>query len=931
MADFKDIDDESSENEDDSTAADNSLGDRKKRKSQQQVISLLASKILNILVESYSANRNLETMLLDDPELTQRLSELIGVSSSDLLDGLFKQKEILSLLNEARTVASQSGASSHTRHYGTIGSRSVRTGKAVVELKKSISLVSSSASLNKSDKTTTPRPAQPRTNPNYINVELFDNKNGTCSIKNTYVKLDELNKKLGNGTLDKKPVSSSVTSSESNSGQIKRYFVKTNKMSGFQSLSTLNTSYFNDLTHATVILIGLLNKIPVDHLLLTSSTHSSVAEKVKIFSNRGKDSIRHYESSTLSKLKSSSHYETSYMTRVAHEKLNSCTFSNLQKAAAVNSNGDTSPPNSSSSNELILDTNQSESNNGRGMYSPSATSLSDLTGSSQQNAKPITHPSHLNQRLRNLRRSFNNNTTAGKKNESSGPKSNLSYMVSSNDLRKLDNKENSASEYLSLSRKPSESNLIFYNNIDLNTHHERSGGFLFLFGSKRRIQNQDLMIWSSQTIQKPLLKTNNKAIKKEACDLFKLIQMYMGDRKLSIDFKQYAKQQALMNIKPENSEFSSFLDQLNASLTPRDFVCLDIMSKGWLHPQLRDELYLQIIKQTTSNLNPQSGLYGWQLMAICLTFFPPTLKLYPFLSEYISTQNSICSQITLSGYNEDGKKISTAQSTNTIDSTLSKTLDKDAVYLKKLTRVCQKRLERIHLTGAKKGLKSPVLDEIVLSRRTILNPSLFGTSLEEIMCVQRRKLPSLSLPWIQTTLSEAVLKLNGAKTEGIFRVPGDLDEVNNLKVKFDQLWCSPSDLIAGTDLLENITDPHLPASLLKLWYRELHEPLIPAEFYEECITYCNQPDKCIAIIERLPRLNRLVFTYLIRFLKVFAASENVALTKMDSNNLSMVMAPNCLRCQSDEPKVIMENTKKEMQFLRNLIQHLDTSIVQGVV
>ncbi|RNA12488.1 rho GTPase-activating 39 [Brachionus plicatilis] len=40
----------------------------------------------------------------------------------------------------------------------------------------------------------------------------------------------------------------------------------------------------------------------------------------------------------------------------------------------------------------------------------------------------------------------------------------------------------------------------------------------------------------------------------------------------------------------------------------------------------------------------------------------------------------------------------------------------------------------------------------------------------------------------------------------------------------------------------------------------------------------------------------------------------------------MVMAPNCLRCKSNDPKTIMENTKKEMQFIKTLIQHLDTSI-----
>lgn len=87
-------------------------------------------------------------------------------------------------------------------------------------------------------------------------------------------------------------------------------------------------------------------------------------------------------------------------------------------------------------------------------------------------------------------------------------------------------------------------------------------------------------------------------------------------------------------------------------------------------------------------------------------------------------------------------------------------------------------------------------------------------------------------------------------------MPGDVDEINAMKMKIDQ-W----------ELME-CDDPHVPASLLKQWYRELFEPLIPAEYYEECITYCNDPDASIRIVKNLPELNRLVFSYLIRFLQV---------------------------------------------------------------
>lgn len=46
---------------------------------------------------------------------------------------------------------------------------------------------------------------------------------------------------------------------------------------------------------------------------------------------------------------------------------------------------------------------------------------------------------------------------------------------------------------------------------------------------------------------------------------------------------------------------------------------------------------------------------------------------------------------------------------------------------------------------------------------------MFGSSLDDVMLLQKDKFPDRKLPWIQTTLSEEVLRYNGAQTEGIFR------------------------------------------------------------------------------------------------------------------------------------------------------------------
>lgn len=78
-------------------------------------------------------------------------------------------------------------------------------------------------------------------------------------------------------------------------------------------------------------------------------------------------------------------------------------------------------------------------------------------------------------------------------------------------------------------------------------------------------------------------------------------------------------------------------------------------------------------------------------------------------------------------------------------------------------------------------------------------------------------------------------------------------------------------------------------------------------------------------------MERVTFLSLFPHIQVFAQPANVAITKMDVSNLAMVMAPNCLRCLSDDPRIIFENTRKEMSFIRVLIQHLDTSFMDGIL
>lgn len=59
-------------------------------------------------------------------------------------------------------------------------------------------------------------------------------------------------------------------------------------------------------------------------------------------------------------------------------------------------------------------------------------------------------------------------------------------------------------------------------------------------------------------------------------------------------------------------------------------------------------------------------------------------------------------------------------------------------------------------------------------------------------------------------------------------------------------------------------DAHVAAALLKLWYRELYEPLIPDSLYQAAINAHDDPHQAIALVNKLPDINRLVLSYLIR-------------------------------------------------------------------
>jgi hypothetical protein len=89
--------------------------------------------------------------------------------------------------------------------------------------------------------------------------------------------------------------------------------------------------------------------------------------------------------------------------------------------------------------------------------------------------------------------------------------------------------------------------------------------------------------------------------------------------------------------------------------------------------------------------------------------------------------------------------------------------------------------------------KIPLQQEIERAQEAPFQASLFNETLEDIMRAQDEEDASVGractpLPKILLFLTDAILKLNGCKTEGIFRVPGDADMVNGKILHFPPVF-----------------------------------------------------------------------------------------------------------------------------------------------
>ncbi|GAB5361607.1 hypothetical protein AAMO2058_000726900 [Amorphochlora amoebiformis] len=202
------------------------------------------------------------------------------------------------------------------------------------------------------------------------------------------------------------------------------------------------------------------------------------------------------------------------------------------------------------------------------------------------------------------------------------------------------------------------------------------------------------------------------------------------------------------------------------------------------------------------------------------------------------------------------------------------------------------------------------------------------------------------------------------KTEGLFRVSGDMKKINQIKIAYDSHLPSSTLHVASTHGSEGnqtstirgsefgggvsgggpsalLSSDHEAAGLLKLYFRELPESLVPPRQFDRFLQIAsdhkNAMDKAdkkashkaaltsktikhlTRLVAEMPAVNRTTLQYLMAFLEKVSNNSNVNM--MTPNNLAIVWAPTLVRPSNPMDSRAISTISDIIDGVRFLITH----------
>ncbi|KAM4721251.1 SH3 domain-binding protein 1 [Rhinophrynus dorsalis] len=162
-----------------------------------------------------------------------------------------------------------------------------------------------------------------------------------------------------------------------------------------------------------------------------------------------------------------------------------------------------------------------------------------------------------------------------------------------------------------------------------------------------------------------------------------------------------------------------------------------------------------------------------------------------------------------------------------------------------------------------------------------------------------------------------MLLTQGMKEEGLFRLAAGASVLKKLKASLGA---------GASDLAEFESEPHAVAGALKSYLRELPEPLMTSELYDDWMKAASikEPEKRLEgyreVCKKLPPENYNNLRYLIKFMAKLAEHQEV--NKMTPSNIAIVLGPNLLWPKCDGDPSMLDMASASPMLVLNVVEGL---------
>ncbi|KAF9796644.1 hypothetical protein SFRURICE_012737, partial [Spodoptera frugiperda] len=179
--------------------------------------------------------------------------------------------------------------------------------------------------------------------------------------------------------------------------------------------------------------------------------------------------------------------------------------------------------------------------------------------------------------------------------------------------------------------------------------------------------------------------------------------------------------------------------------------------------------------------------------------------------------------------------------------------------------------------------KRPPVDQL-MRKGIYKDEPVFGRNLEEVCPTTSPRVPEFVVACVKE-----IERPDNMCTDGLYRASGNLSQVQKIRLEVDQNKMS---------VIQNNTDIHVLTGSLKLFFRELKEPLIPCSMFDRVLAACSIKPKEARIkefqeiVKALPPCNRDTLKFLLEHL--IKVTEYKEQNRMHTANLAIVFGPTLL-------------------------------------